>query len=1457
MSSKSLKRSSSQKKFFQKAVNKLSKIFGKFNKSDREKFERNATKVFRTYDRNGREYISKTNFFKALPKLKLNLDDDLVNSICSQFDYRNGAGVQYLDFIQYCCEDIISELPKVKSSKKKKSSKSSDDESDSEYDSDGSSNGSEQVKLASNIDKVILKAFKQHGKSRFVRYIKKQELDGEAFFDRDGLKSFLKSMKVSGLGNADIKEIIKTFGNEDGEVETEEFVQYFEQKTTSSSDQDMEHSSDDDDDLASTSQKKKAKKILQRLQEVFSEMEEAELEETFDYFDEGGEGYISYKEFKDALKMMKFKINASQLKILIKKLDKDGDKRIDIDEFFSFAGKRKAKKKSSSISSSITKSQKVVGKALSTIKISKIDSKVGEVKTIGYGKNAKIKATDLQKIIGGINKKFELGIKRNDIAKVIDELKDSKGRVLIEAFYGIIKLKNKGGKKKSSSSYTSSFSNDEEEEFEDVLLKAMDRTDDFHLEQQFAKYDKDEEGVVSNSKFRKILQHVGFKPSKSLLNSIIKEFDSENMGEIEYNTFISFCKQFGYVQPAGKRKRKKGKSSSDSDGSEESSEVDASDSDSDDGHKKRNKKKKDGTKSKAGRFDKGLNKEALKEVAKNIANKFNGLVRKGNYSDLEAVFEEIDDANAGRVSVRQLCRVIVDDLKIKKDVIKKKDLKRLIEDFIDANADGQIKYKEFAKFCKSHGKDASSSRFSKGNNSRNRGNDFDDDDEYSYSKKRKLGSLGKNTKKRNGRSRLEEIENKLADRFKDAVQEGEAYSIKEIFDMIDERGRGTLTQRELESAFTKIGFKISREDSNHIFDDLDRDENGTIDVDEFISFCKSHGYQVSRGKRDSNNRRRRDNVDIKDVLNSVKSKVKKMKHKTDIIDTFESNNGSDGFISTKGFENAMRELDFSLTIEEIKMVSKHFESRENRGTVDYDDFLEEMGVDVTNFNAKKDIETEQLEEKIQEAFIECANGGYLDAVKKSFSSQDRNEDGSILLTKFQSIMKDELDMKLTSTEVKIISKKFRARGNSRAIDYSNFLKTYTKAATGGNLKGGTSQQKLIRKIQKEFLKATSGDDEDEVLRTFQAFDDDNEGSIRRRDFNVALKELGIKNLTRSEMDNLARKFESSDDDDRVNYAKFLKECAPHGQEKMRQDMAKRLKRKIRARSTLYSKEQGRHIDLRGEFKAFDTTASGTVSKPDFYQIAKKQAWNLTKEEMRWLFKQFDYENNGRISYVDFTRFASLDKSDIKSIERRLKKIIQSKREAGVKFSEQFEWFDTSGTGKISPNDFKTAMGTLGFPLSDADVELFIDRYDSDYDGKINYSDFLFAFAFDKDEVKKKSESQALTTSVPLKHKDGEAGEWSTGLFYDWTHGLGDAIQKIGSNGRDYGGLPVAGSGTVGEWLERSASPMERRNFFELMFLLSTFEKRLGLQQPDRDSGLEGDVLIQLGSRLKCSLKFST
>ena len=91
MSSSSLRRSSSQKRFFQKAENKLKKIFTKYSESERKKFGRNAKKIFRSYDEKQREYVSTKKFSKGLTKLKLILDEDLVESICSQFDFKSGV----------------------------------------------------------------------------------------------------------------------------------------------------------------------------------------------------------------------------------------------------------------------------------------------------------------------------------------------------------------------------------------------------------------------------------------------------------------------------------------------------------------------------------------------------------------------------------------------------------------------------------------------------------------------------------------------------------------------------------------------------------------------------------------------------------------------------------------------------------------------------------------------------------------------------------------------------------------------------------------------------------------------------------------------------------------------------------------------------------------------------------------------------------------------------------------------------------------------------------------------------------------------------------------------------------------------------------------------------------------------------------------------------------------------
>ena len=386
------------------------------------------------------------------------------------------------------------------------------------------------------------------------------------------------------------------------------------------------------------------------------------------------------------------------------------------------------------------------------------------------------------------------------------------------------------------------------------------------------------------------------------------------------------------------------------------------------------------------------------------------------------MFEKIDEHRKGRVSVENMCDVITEDLRVNEDMISRRDLKQLVKQYFNVDSNGRIKYKEFVKFCKGNGKG-----FSRFESNRETGTDSDDEDRSKYNNRssgRKLGNLGR--RKLGSHSNVQRIEDELADRFKDAINEGEAYSIKEIFDMIDEKGRGTLTQRELENAFRKMNVKLSRSMCNKVFDDLDRDGNGTVDVEEFIDFCKEHGYKVkSRDRFGSANSSGNKDRSVKTLLKSVSRDVKKMKNKNDFIDHIESNGGADGFVRRAEFENSLREMDFKLSITEAKLLSRHFESQENRGKVDYDTFLEEIGIDTSSYNSTNNLLTENLEEKLEQAFIVCADTGTLDDVKKSFSSQDDREDGFVAVGKFQKVLENELDITLKPQERKIIQENSR------------------------------------------------------------------------------------------------------------------------------------------------------------------------------------------------------------------------------------------------------------------------------------------------------------------------------------------------------------------------------------------------------------------------------------------------
>ena len=147
----------------------------------------------------------------------------------------------------------------------------------------------------------------------------------------------------------------------------------------------------------------------------------------------------------------------------------------------------------------------------------------------------------------------------------------------------------------------------------------------------------------------------------------------------------------------------------------------------------------------------------------------------------------------------------------------------------------------------------------------------------------------------------------------------------------------------------------------------------------------------------------------------------------------------------------------------------------------------------------------------------------------------------------------------------------------------------------------------------------------------------------------------------------------------------------------------RLRLKLRQSAAIRSSRGGVELDLRSAFEELDTNGSGYVGKSDLRRIGQDYGWNLTMEEFRWVVNRFDKDGDGRISYSEFVDFMSLGSRDLKNIEGRFRRFLQQKNAEGVRFEEQFEWFDQDGTGFISESNFREGMSKLGFAMSREDI----------------------------------------------------------------------------------------------------------------------------------------------------------
>ena len=133
---------------------------------------------------------------------------------------------------------------------------------------------------------------------------------------------------------------------------------------------------------------------------------------------------------------------------------------------------------------------------------------------------------------------------------------------------------------------------------------------------------------------------------------------------------------------------------------------------------------------------------------------------------------------------------------------------------------------------------------------------------------------------------------------------------KEAFDFFDKDKSGKISSKELSSMLGQLGHVISDTELNDLIDTVDKNHNGSIDIDEFMALIKN---KSSNGKVDE-----------------------------EMIDAFRMFDlNGDGFISKQELSKVMKGLGEKLSDKEIDDLLKEWDLNKD-GKIDYNEFCAAM-----------------------------------------------------------------------------------------------------------------------------------------------------------------------------------------------------------------------------------------------------------------------------------------------------------------------------------------------------------------------------------------------------------------------------------------------------------------------------------------------------------------------------------
>lgn len=546
---------------------------------------------------------------------------------------------------------------------------------------------------------------------------------------------------------------------------------------------------------------------------------------------------------------------------------------------------------------------------------------------------------------------------------------------------------------------------------------------------------------------------------------------------------------------------------------------------------------------------------------------------------------------------------------------------------------------------------------------------------------------------------------------------------------------------------------------------------------------------------------------------------------------------------------------------------------DKRGRLKYRDLVKKSR-DWSPSRAKMQGSTvELIEEKLLKELNKMKNDG--ETFGDVFDKIDTNNDGVISKRELSKAL-HKFGLELSKKDVSRLMAALDKNQDGR-IQYDEFLNFCGEQKRKGKDRGAevsidgaavkslreerVVDEETLQNVQKIFRTAVDSGVVADYKDLFELLDCDKDGNVDEGDLNQALEKLKI-DLTEEESLGViqgingsgAKRFTYkqfllflSSGKDREKWVKGLdgkvSGCTYIG------EVESRLREKVRKSSL--QKNRGKSAVLT-KFKKHDSYNTGAVSKKDLKKVATACHWSLTEEDLKVLMARFDVKGHGKFSYKEFLSFLMLTDDAVYGVQQRVSELVRWITSNGATMEECFQMFDRQGRGKVSQDEFAAAMIKFGFPVTDMEVKELFRRVNVKRDGKLSFAEFCHAFkgsgsnptvnAADKENCLNTLEEQSKILAL------ASGKSHATGIYYDWTQGLAMGVGKSG--------LPFSPKGSVGAWLEEEASPLERRNFFAFLNMLSMFENRLQLQQKRSKKDMkDGQVVIQLGTKLKVAMKF--